>query len=115
MARGRVLGERNGQPGSAGAVVEGHSAIWITVGLAGGVGDARRLPGVIDVDWHGNVDRDLLDELTGANVTSPEEATEWQRQQDAARPSVTYIPAYESDGTTVIGEFPINRSSTTPP
>jgi len=50
----------------------------------------------------GYVDRHLLDELTGANVSSPEEAVEWQRQQDAAGPSVTYIPVYESDGTTLI-------------
>jgi hypothetical protein len=63
----------------------------------------------------GYVDRHLLDELTGANLSSPDEAVEWQRQQDAAGPGVTYIPVYESDGTTVIGEFPISRSSTTQP
>jgi hypothetical protein len=63
----------------------------------------------------GYVDRHLLDELTKANVSSPEEAVDWQRQQDAAGPGVILIPVYESDGTTVIGEFPISRTTTIPP
>lgn len=63
----------------------------------------------------GYVDRHLLDELTGANVSSPEEAVEWQKQQDAAGQGVILIPVYESDGITVIGEFPISSSTATPP
>lgn len=63
----------------------------------------------------GYVDRHLLDELTGANVSSPEEAVEWQQQQDEAGSNTTFIPVYESDGTTVIGQFPIASSTTAPP
>lgn len=63
----------------------------------------------------GYIDRHLLDELTGANVSSPEEAIEWQRQQDAEGEREIFIPVYESDGTTVIGEFLISRSAPIPP
>ena len=55
----------------------------------------------------GYIDRHLLDELTGGNVASPAEALEWQRHRDTADPGTIYIPAYQSDGITVIGEFPI--------
>lgn len=59
----------------------------------------------------GYVERDLLDELTGANVSNPQEALEWQRQQDEAGPQPSiFIPVYESDGTTQIGTFEISRS-----
>lgn len=59
----------------------------------------------------GYVERDLLDELTGANVSTPEEALEWQRQQDEAGPQPSiYIPVYQSDGTTQVGTFEIDRS-----
>ncbi len=43
--------------------------------------------------------------ITGANVSSPEEAVAWQLEQDATSPKPTTINVYESDGSTVVGSF----------
>lgn len=59
----------------------------------------------------GYVLRESLDEVTGANVSSPQEALEWQRRQDDAGWDRLAIPVFLSDGLTQIGVFEINRSS----
>lgn len=64
---------------------------------------------------HGFVERALLDEATGANVSSPEEAVEWQRRQDEQGGKTIYLPVYESDGNTVVGEFPVTTSRASQP
>ncbi len=62
----------------------------------------------------GYVSKIELDEITGANISSPEEAIAWQSRQDAAGWTTKSIPVYELDGTTVIGEFEISRSVADP-
>lgn len=57
----------------------------------------------------GYVEREGLESLTGANVSTPAEALEWQRLQASAPPE-TFIPVFLADGLTVVGEFPITRS-----
>lgn len=54
----------------------------------------------------GYVYRDELDEATGINMSSPEEALKWQRQTAG---TTVDLPVYESDGSTLIGEFVIQR------
>jgi len=61
----------------------------------------------------GFVDRELVDELTGANMKSLAEAVAWQKQMDATTWDVKEIPVYEADGKTQIGVFPISRSQGT--
>jgi len=88
-------------------------------GLTYGVGsyhaDADEWPDLLLVEAtngrEGYVERRLLDEVTGANVSSPEEAVAWQQQMDAASWDQRPIPVYLADGKTVIGEFEISRSS----
>lgn len=58
----------------------------------------------------GYVEKEVLDAVTGANVSSPEEAIAWQAAQDAATSAPAPIPVYESDGRTVVGSFEISRS-----
>ena len=58
----------------------------------------------------GYVNRELLDELTGANVSSPEEAVAWNEKMDAATWETKQIPVYLLDGVTQIGTFEISRS-----
>ena len=53
----------------------------------------------------GYIETAELDAITGANVSSPEEAVAWQLEQDAASPKPTTINVYESDGSTVVGSF----------
>lgn len=62
----------------------------------------------------GYVSKVELDVITGADVSSPEEAVAWQLRQDAAGWTTKSIPVYELDGTTVIGEFEISRSVADP-
>lgn len=58
----------------------------------------------------GYVLKETLDEVTGANVSSPKEAIAWQqRQETAAWDSIT-IPVFESDGVSQIGSFEVTRS-----
>lgn len=59
----------------------------------------------------GYVLRETLDEVTGANVSSPEKALEWQRRQDEAGWDRRVIPVFLSDGLTQIGVFEIGLSS----
>ena len=58
----------------------------------------------------GYVLKKTLDEVTGANVSSPAEAVAWQQRQDAASWVNTSIPVFESDGVTRIGSFEVSRS-----
>jgi len=58
----------------------------------------------------GYVLREALNQATGANVATPEEAIAWQQTQDAIGWTTKTIPVYESDGQTQIGEFEITRS-----
>lgn len=60
----------------------------------------------------GYVERDLLNEVTGANVSSPEEAVAWQKQSDSEGWTVKELPVYESDGRTQVGVFVVSRSTT---
>jgi hypothetical protein len=55
--------------------------------------------------------RESLDDVTGANASSPQEALEWQRRQDDAGWDRRVIPVLLSDGLTQIGVFEIDRSS----
>ncbi len=59
----------------------------------------------------GYVLRATLDAITGADVSSPEEAVVWQRQQEATGRGSMFIPVYESDGVTQVGVFEVSRSS----
>ncbi|WP_163542976.1 hypothetical protein [Occultella kanbiaonis] len=79
----------NGQTYGATGTSQGEPdliAVWATNGL------------------FGYVDRDMLDEASGAHVTDPEEALAWQEQHAG---EVRLLPVYESDGTTQVGEFSI--------
>lgn len=58
----------------------------------------------------GYVDSALVNELTGANVKTPEEALAWNRQMQAATWDTKEIPVFEADGVTQIGVFVISRS-----
>lgn len=58
----------------------------------------------------GYVLRETLDEVTGANVSSPQEALEWQRRQDEAGWDRLVIPVFLSDGVIQIGVFEVGRS-----
>jgi len=58
----------------------------------------------------GYVLKETLDEVTGANVSSPEEAIAWQQRQDAAAWDSITIPVFESDGVSQIGSFEVTRS-----
>ena len=58
----------------------------------------------------GYVSRDLLDDVTGANVQTPEEALLWQEQQEADGWTTKSIPVVAEDGTTVLGTFEISRT-----
>lgn len=49
----------------------------------------------------------LESDLQGPDHKTPEEALQWQSQQ---KPDQS-IPVYEKDGTTIIGEFVMSRSS----
>lgn len=51
----------------------------------------------------------VLNEVTGANVSSPAEAVAWQRRQEGRTASV-FIPVYDQTGTVVIGEFEVAAS-----
>lgn len=62
----------------------------------------------------GYVDNSLLDEATGANVSSPEEAIAWMEKL-AAADSNERIPVYDADGKTQIGTFEIDRGGGPPP
>lgn len=58
----------------------------------------------------GYVLRETLDQVTGANVSSPEEAIAWQQHQEAAAWDRITIPVFESDGVRQIGFFEVTRS-----
>lgn len=58
----------------------------------------------------GYVEKTVLNELTGADVSTPEEAVAWMKKMDAATWDSKTIPVYESDGRSKIGEFEISRS-----
>ena len=51
----------------------------------------------------------VLNEVTGASVSSPAEAVAWQRRQEGRTASV-FIPVYDQTGTVVIGEFEVAAS-----
>jgi hypothetical protein len=61
----------------------------------------------------GYVEKAVLDELTGANVSNPAEAVAWQAAMDKATWDTIEIPVYLSDGETVVGGFPVTRSQPT--
>lgn len=61
----------------------------------------------------GYVKKAVLDEVTGANVSNPEEAVAWQEAMDKATWDTIEIPVYLSDGETVVGGFPVTRSQPT--
>jgi hypothetical protein len=56
---------------------------------------------------NGDIGYVLEADLQGPDHRTPEEALQWQSQQKKD-PS---IPVYEKDGTTIIGEFIMSRSS----
>lgn len=58
----------------------------------------------------GYVEKAVLDEVTGANVSSSEEAVAWQADMERATWDTVEIPVYLSDGKSVIGGFPVSRS-----
>lgn len=62
----------------------------------------------------GYVDRAVLNEVTGANVSSPEEAVEWQRRMAAAAWRTLEIPVYGADGRARRGSFTVSRSAGAP-
>lgn len=51
----------------------------------------------------------VLNEVTGANVSTPAEAVAWQAKQQGRTASV-FIPVYDDSGTVVIGEFEVAPS-----
>ncbi len=58
----------------------------------------------------GYVLKEVLDEITGANISSPEEAMEWERKLAEAPPEPLFIPVFETDGVTSVGSFEIAPS-----
>lgn len=100
-----------------GPVVSIHASFPVnaagqTYGRSGGALDPTQEPDLILAEATngkvGYVEKEALDEATGANVASPEEAIVWQEQQAARGP--VEIPVYESDGRTVVGAFQIQPS-----
>lgn len=78
-------------------------------------GDPATEPDLIQADTTtgvtGYVRRVDLDEADGSNVTTPDEALAFQEQVDelvASGVTSVFIPVYEADGRTVIGEFEIS-------
>ncbi len=73
-----------------------------------GVANIRGAPDLIAAiatnGQQGYIETSQLHTADGSNVNSPAEALEWQRQHAGTS---TDIPVYESDGTTVIGQFVI--------
>ena len=57
----------------------------------------------------GYVSKAALDEATGANVSTLEEALAWEEQR-SARPARILLPVYESDGVTDVGYFEVTQS-----
>lgn len=104
-------------PGTPGEI-KGTNKNGQTYGTYGGTGSQQLadlpLPDLIQVvatnGLLGYVDRALLDELTGANVSSPAEAVAWNQAMDAATWDTKTLPVYLLDGITQIGEFVIDRS-----
>lgn len=62
----------------------------------------------------GYVLKSTLDELTGANVSSPEEAVAWQLAQETATWDSISIPVFASDGVAIVGSFEVTRSVASP-
>jgi len=62
---------------------------------------------VVAVATNGAIGYVLESDLQGPEHKTPEEALQWQSQQKMDRS----IPVYEKDGTTIIGEFIMSRSS----
>ena len=58
----------------------------------------------------GYIMKKTLDELTGGNITTLEEAIEWEESRDS-RPAQILIPVFESDGITMVGTFKIDNSA----
>lgn len=85
-----------------------------TYGSTDGVG-RKDYPDLILVEAsngrQGYVENDVLNEVTGANVSSPAEAVAWQRKMDAAGQASKWIPVYLSDGKTQIGTFEVDRGT----
>ena len=57
----------------------------------------------------GYVAKATLDEITGANVSTLEEAIAWQEQSDT-RADRVLIPVFENDGSTFLGSFEITKT-----
>ena len=62
---------------------------------------------------HGYVDRKRLDEVTGSEVRTPEEAVAWQKAMDAAQWDEVELPVYDSEGKIRVGTFKVSRSRPT--
>ena len=58
----------------------------------------------------GYVEKSVLDEVTGANVSSPDEAVEWQKRMEAATWETKQIHVDQSDGVIRVGSFVVSRS-----
>ncbi|WP_133434138.1 hypothetical protein [Aeromicrobium phragmitis] len=58
----------------------------------------------------GYVSRELLDEVTGADVANPQEAIEYQEAQRRATTNEVTVPLLARDGVTVVGEFAIDMN-----
>lgn len=57
----------------------------------------------------GYIDSARLNELTGGDVNTPEEAIAWQSLMDKTPPEELFLPVYAEDGVTQVGVFPITR------
>ena len=63
----------------------------------------------------GYVDQKALDELTGANISTPEEAVAWEKSLESSAWTTKTLPVYLSDGKTLVGEFEIDRGEVADP
>jgi hypothetical protein len=82
----------------------GVNAHGDTYGVSNDRGDPDLLSVVATNGRIGYVYADELDHASGGDVASPQEALEWQ---EAHGDETISIPAYQSDGETVIGEFTV--------
>lgn len=115
---GEVATEPGGDPNPRVKTEWDRNASGQTYGSLMGASTPDDAPDLIQVETTdgltGYVTRVDLDEATGANVSNPEEAVAWEAAREARAGQPTFVPVYDVDGTTVIGEFKIDSSFVDP-
>jgi hypothetical protein len=90
------------------------NAVGRTYGAAGSEVAFDDWPDLLQVEASngqmGYVDTALLNELTGANVATPEEAVAWTKQMESETWDSIEIPVYDFQGVSQVGVFIISRT-----